>query len=69
MMSIMNRIDMINYVGKEYLTQNIENGEYSYQQVLEEKIIGHYKLDLRFYDAKNKVAILIETKKKFAKKD
>ena len=68
-MSIMNRIDMINYVGKEYLTQNIENGEYSYQQVLEEKIIGHYKLDLRFYDAKNKVAILIETKKKFAKKD
>ena len=41
MMSIMNRIDMINYVGKEYLTQNIENGEYSYQQVLEEKIIGH----------------------------
>ena len=66
----MERIDMINYIGREYLTQNIENGEFSYQQVLDEKIVGHYKLDLRFYDNKNKVAVLIETKKRFqVKKD
>ena len=66
----MERIDMINYIGREYLTQNIENGEFSYQQVLDEKIVGHYKLDLRFYDSKNKVAVLIETKKRFqVKKD
>lgn len=61
----MERIDIINCVGREYLTQNIENGEFSYQQVIDEKLTGHYKLDLRFYDSKNKVAILIETKKRF----
>lgn len=65
----MDRIDIINCVGREYLTQNIENGEFSYQQVIDEKITGHFKLDLRFYDSKNKVAVLIETKKKFVKKD
>lgn len=66
----MERIDIINCVGRKYLTQNIENGEFSYQQVIDEKIIGHYKIDLRFYEEKNKVAILIETKKKFnVKKD
>ena len=66
----MERYDIINYVGKEYLTSNIENGEFSYQQVIDEKLTGHYKLDLRFYDGKNKVAILIETKRKFnVKKD
>ncbi|MBR4047593.1 MAG: N-6 DNA methylase [Bacteroides sp.] len=66
----MQRIDMISCVGREYLTHNLENGEFSYQQVIEEKITGHYKLDLRFYDSKNKVAVLIETKRKFnVKKD
>ena len=66
----MERIDIISCVGRDYLTQNIENGEFSYQQVIDEKLTGHYKLDLRFYDGKNKVAILIETKKKFnVKKD
>lgn len=65
----MERIDIIKSVGREYLTQNIENGEFSYQQVIDKKITGHYKLDLRFYDEKNKVAVLIETKKNFVKKD
>lgn len=65
----MERIDIISCVGRDYLTQNIENGEFSYKQVLDEGVDGHYKLDLRFYDDKNKVAILIETKKKFVKKD
>ena len=66
----MERIDIINCVGRECLVQNIENGEFSYQQVLNRKITGHYKLDLRFYDAKNNVAVLIETKKRFnVKKD
>ena len=65
----MERIDIISCVGRDYLTQNIENGEFSYKQVLDEGVDGHYKLDLRFYDNKNKVAVLIETKKKFVKKD
>lgn len=65
----MERIDIINCVGREFLTQNIENGEFSYKQVLDDEVTGHFKLDLRFYDEKNKVAVLIETKKKFVKKD
>lgn len=65
----MERIDIINCVGREFLTQNIENGEFSYKQVLDDEVTGRFKLDLRFYDSKNKVAVLIETKKKFVKKD
>ena len=42
------RLLMIDKVGREYLTSNIENGEFSYQKICEEKITGHYKLDLRF---------------------
>lgn len=64
------RLDMIEIVGKQYLTSNIENGEFSYQQEINRKIEGHYKLDLRFYDSKNDTAVLIETKKRFnLKKD
>lgn len=65
----MERIDIINCVGREFLTPNIENGEFSYKQVLDDEVTGHFKLDLRFYDSKNKVAVLIESKKKFVKKD
>ena len=65
----MERIDIIDCIGRSYLTQNIENGEFSYRQVLDNEVTGHFKLDLRFYDSKNKVAVLIETKKKFVKKD
>ena len=50
----MERIDIINCVGREFLTQNIENGEFSYKQVLDNEVTGHFKLDLRFYDETNK---------------
>lgn len=59
------RLLMIDKVGREYLTSNIENGEFSYQKICEEKITGHYKLDLRFYNNKSKLSVLIETKKRF----
>lgn len=64
------RLDMVDIIGREFLTSNIENGEFSYQQEIDRKIEGHYRLDLRFYDNKNNIAVLIETKKRFnAKKD
>ena len=59
----MERIDIINCVGREFLTQNIENGEFSYKQVLDDEVTGHFKLDLRFYDEKNKVAVLLRPKR------
>lgn len=51
------------------MTSNIENGEFSYQQELDRKIVGHYKLDIRFYMPSKKVAVLVETKKSIKKKD
>lgn len=59
------RLDIIDTIGRNYLTSNIENGEFSYQQFINEKITGHYKLDLRFCDDKNKLAVLVETKKRY----
>ena len=47
----MDRISMIKTVWLDFLTSNIENGEFSYAQVLERSLSGHYKLDIRFYDA------------------
>lgn len=73
----MNRVDMVNRVGKEHLTTNIEGGEYSYVQEAGnikklEKALGytpkHYKLDLRF-ESKNGVVVLIETKQNYKKSD
>ena len=67
---------MIDRIGKEYLTTNIEAGEYSYVQEASskeklEKAVGHavkhFKLDIRF--EKNSVAVLIETKQSFTKAD
>ncbi|WP_443713861.1 HsdM family class I SAM-dependent methyltransferase [Ruminococcus sp.] len=72
----MNRHEMIDRIGKEYLTTNIEAGEYSYVQEAGskeklEKAVGHavkhFKLDIRF--EKNSVAVLIETKQSFTKAD
>lgn len=64
------RLEIIDTIGRNYLTSNIENGEFSYQQFINEKITGHYKLDLRFCDDKNKLAVLVETKKRYnIKKD
>lgn len=70
------RHDMVEIVGKEFLTSNIEAGEYSYVQVaggksqLEAKVghrISHFKLDMRFeYED---VVVLIETKQKFITDD
>ena len=67
---------MIDRVGKEFLTSNIEAGEYSYVQEAAskanlEKIVGHpithFKLDIRFENSG--VAVLVETKQNFTKKD
>lgn len=67
---------MIDRIGKEYLTTNIEAGEYSYVQEAGskeklEKAVGHavkhFKLDIRFEN--NSVAVLIETKQSFTKAD
>lgn len=69
-MARLSRIDIVEIIGKEYLTSNIENGEYSYQKVINEHLIGHYKLDIRFYDESKNVAVLVETKdKKFKRAD
>lgn len=70
------RHDMVETVGKEFLTSNIEAGEYSYVQAaggkaqLEEKIghsISHFKLDIRFEF--EDVVVLIETKQNFVESD
>ncbi len=72
----MTRHDMIERVGKEYLTTNIEGGEYSYIQEAGskanlEKVLGrtffHFKLDIRF--ERNNVSVLVETKQSFKKSD
>lgn len=73
----MKRTDIITTVGRDFLTENIENGEFSYEKALKE--IGkdylsflasdatrQYKnLDLRF--ANDKVTVLVETKIKLVK--
>ena len=65
----MDRITMIQTVGQKYLTSNIENGEFSYVQALGHSLSGHFKLDIRFYDEAEKLAVLIETKPKFKETD
>ena len=76
MVLIVNRHEMIDRIGKGYLTTNIEAGEYSYVQEAGskeklEKAVGHavkhFKLDIRFES--NSVAVLIETKQSFTKAD
>ena len=72
----MDRVSIVNKIGKEYNTTNIEGGEYSYVAAAGskenlEKLLGrtykHYKLDLRFQ--KDDVVVLIETKQNFKKSD
>ena len=72
----MTRHDMIERIGKQYLTANIEGGEYSYVQeagsksALEKAVghpITHFKLDIRF--EKGDIVILVETKQIFKKTD
>jgi len=40
---LMERIDIIELIGKDFLTSNIENGEFSYEKAL--KAIGKNYLD------------------------
>lgn len=72
----MDRIAIINQIGTEYHTTNIENGEYSYIQAAGSKknlakALGytpsHYKLDIRFED--NNTVVLVETKQSFTVSD
>ena len=72
----MDRTKIINTIGIEYHTPNIENGEYSYVQEAGskaklEQIVGHtiehFKLDIRFES--DDVVILVETKPIYSKED
>lgn len=76
MVLIVNRHEMIDRIGKDYLTTNIEAGEYSYVQEASskeklEKTVGHavkhFKLDIRFESSS--VVVLVETKQSFTKND
>ena len=71
------RADIISTVGREYLTSNIENDEFSYPKAYKDANIvfnaisndkgrNFEKLDVRF--VKDNVAVLIETKQDFSKK-
>ena len=75
----MNRIEIINKIGKEFYSSNLENGEFSYSKALKSvgKKISDYRnsnskrnsnyLDIRFEN--ERLAILIETKNSFDKWD
>lgn len=65
----MKRLDIIETIGKKFLTANIENDEFSYVQALDRQIKGNFKLDLRFYDEQSDVAVLVETKRLYKAKD
>ena len=65
----MKRLGIIETIGKEYLTENIEGGEFSYIQALGKKVAGHFKIDLRFYSEEARVAVLVETKTIYKAKD
>lgn len=73
----MDRVSMVNRVGVEHLSSNIEGGEYSYVQEAGSKdaliaALGytpvHFKLDIRF-ENHNDVVVLIETKQNFTDAD
>lgn len=72
------RADMVLTVGREYLTSNIENDEYSYPKAYSEQALPFTpirnkagrtfeKLDIRF--VKDGITVLIETKQNFTKAD
>lgn len=74
----MSRATMTNTVGVEYLTTNIEGGEFSYVnaagsrenlRVALGRDFKHFKIDLRFHDEASKTTVLIETKQKFVDTD
>lgn len=72
------RTDMIATVGREYLTANVENDEFSYRKAFSAASLtfkpiksssgrNYEKLDIRF--VKDNVTLLIETKQNFTKAD
>ena len=73
------RADIINTIGRVYLEENIENGEFSYQKalssvgknykdyILNDTLRNHKNLDLRF--VKDKLSILVETKQRLEKRN
>ena len=74
----MDRVAIVNRIGKEFMTPNIEGGEYSYVQEAgsKKKLINalgyepkHFKLDIRFENSNNNVVILVETKQIFTIED
>jgi len=68
-MNTLSRDEIKRLIGESYIKSNIENGEFSYQQVINRHIEGHVFLDIRFYDKSSRVAVLVETKaEKFKKK-
>ena len=75
----MKRVDIIQTIGKEYLSSNIENDEFRYPKAYEQNHLlfedvrvsgssrSYENLDLRFVDKDRKVAVLVETKQNFDK--
>ncbi len=67
------RNEIINTIGRNYLTTNIENDEYSYPKAYSAahkdfasvKRGSHQTLDIRFIDKQARVAVLVETKQNF----
>ena len=69
---------MVERIGSKYLVSNTETGEYSYvkeagsKSNLERAVghpLSHFKLDMRFYSPEEHVAVLVETKQRFADAD
>ena len=72
----MNRTQIVNIIGSQYLTANIEEDEYSYvkeagsREALESAVgraVKHFKLDRRFEDGN--FVILVETKQNMVEAD
>ena len=65
----MTRFEIISTIGSEYLTENIENGEFSYAVALNGTqnlaVSSHFKVDMRFIDETTNTVVLIETKQRF----
>lgn len=75
---MMQRDEIINRIGINYRTSNIEGGEFSYVQGAGSKsklinLLGfepdHFKLDIRFEDKEKGVVVLVETKQDFVESD
>lgn len=74
----MQRYDIVDRIGSEFKTSNIEGGEFSYVKKAgsKEKLIellgyvpNHFKVDIRFENKERKIVILVETKSEFTDND